>query len=197
MGIFFKVKRKLTVLKTNLLYKVRLKKLGKCTYIEKVLLVNNMCSISLGNRVAIGKFAWLMAIHKKSILNIEDDTSVGHYAHIVALNEISIGRDVLIADKVFISDCSHRYLDIDKPIKEQGVEALKPVRIGEGTWIGENCAILGCAIGKHCVIGANSVVTKDVGDYCVVVGAPAKIIKRFDFLKSDWVQINEEVYEKD
>lgn len=174
-----------------------MKKLGKCTYIEKILSMNNMCSISLGNRVAIGKYSWLMAIHKKSILDIEDDTSVGHYAHIVALNEVSIGKSVLIADKVFISDCNHRYFDIDRPIKEQGVEALKPVRIGEGTWVGENSSILGCAIGKNCVIGANSVVTQDIEDYCVAVGAPARIIKKFDFSKNAWIQVNEEVYEKD
>jgi len=64
------------------------------------------------------------------------------------------------------------------------------VHIGEGTWLGTNVVIVGSiSVGKQCVIGANSVVTKDIPDYSVAVGIPAKVIKRYDFEQQQWVKI--------
>ena len=59
--------------------------------------------------------------------------------------------------------------------------------IGDDSWIGENVCIIGASIGRHCVIGANAVVTKEIPDYCVAVGNPARVIKRYDFEQKDWV----------
>ena len=62
--------------------------------------------------------------------------------------------------------------------------------IGDGTWIGTNVVRVGnIQIGKHCVIGANSVVTKDIPDYSVAAGIPAKVIKRYDFEEEEWVRV--------
>lgn len=62
--------------------------------------------------------------------------------------------------------------------------------IGDGTWIGTNVVIVGnIHIGKNCVIGANSVVTKDIPDYSVAVGIPAKVIRKYDFEKKEWIKI--------
>ena len=69
-------------------------------------------------------------------------------------------------------------MDINTPIKEQDISIVSPVVIGEGSWLGENVCVCGASIGKHCVIGANSVVTNDIPDYCVAVGAPARVIKK-------------------
>lgn len=64
------------------------------------------------------------------------------------------------------------------------------VRIGEGSWLGTNVVVVGNVhIGKHCVIGANSVVTKDIPDYTVAAGIPCKVIKRYDFERKEWVRI--------
>ncbi|WP_289818532.1 DapH/DapD/GlmU-related protein, partial [uncultured Duncaniella sp.] len=60
------------------------------------------------------------------------------------------------------------------------------VRIGEGSWLGVGVSVLGANIGRHCVIGANAVVTKDIPDYCVAAGIPARIIKRYDFDSREW-----------
>lgn len=93
---------------------------------------------------------------------------------------------------VFISDHNHEYKDPAIPILKQGVRCLSSdsVYIGDGTWIGTNVVIVGnVKIGKHCVIGANSVVTKDIPDYCIVAGVPCKIIKRYDFDVNKWVRI--------
>lgn len=62
--------------------------------------------------------------------------------------------------------------------------------IDDGTWLGTNVVIVGNVhVGKHCVIGANSVVTKDIPDYSVAAGIPAKVIKRYDFEKEEWVRV--------
>ena len=74
------------------------------------------------------------------------------------------------------------------PIMNQPVKVLRKVRIGEGSWLGENVSVCGASIGKHCVIGANSVVTKDIPDYCVAVGSPAKVVKKYDSEKKQWVR---------
>lgn len=59
--------------------------------------------------------------------------------------------------------------------------------IGEGSWIGENVCVIGASVGRHCVIGANAVVTKDIPDYSVAVGAPARVIKKYNFNRGAWV----------
>jgi acetyltransferase-like isoleucine patch superfamily enzyme len=68
-----------------------------------------------------------------------------------------------------------------QPILQKGV-----VEIGEGSWLGHNACVIGARIGRHCVVGANAVVTRDVPDFCVLVGAPAIIIKRLDIDTGIW-----------
>ena len=70
---------------------------------------------------------------------------------------------------------------LNQPIRQNGI-----VEIGEGSWLGHNACVLGASIGKHCVIGANSVVTHDIPDYSVAVGSPAKIIRRYDSTTKTW-----------
>ena len=83
----------------------------------------------------------------------------------------------------------HGYEDIETPIKKQPIVQKKEVYIGDGSWLGENVCVIGASIGKHCVIGANSVVTKDIPDYSIAVGSPAKVIKQFDFKENKWVRV--------
>ena len=80
---------------------------------------------------------------------------------------------------MYITDCDHEYRNVYIPVIDQGVvQKGQKVSIGEGSYIGINAVIVGnVKIGKHCVIGANSVVTKDISDYCVAVGSPARAIK--------------------
>jgi len=85
-----------------------------------------------------------------------------------------------------LSDNLHGYEDISIPPRDQPIIQKRDVTIGDDTWLGERVAVIGAHIGKHCVIGANSVVTHDIPNYCVAVGAPAKIIKRYDFDTNRW-----------
>ncbi len=166
------------------------KKVGLKTIISKPVQIDNPKGISLGNKVYIAEYAWLMGsklFYEKGLI-VGDNTVIGHFAHIIANKEVVIEESVLIADKVFISDCTHNYLDINTPIINQDVSFIKPVIIGEGSWLGENVCVCGASIGKHCVIGANSVVTKDIPDYCVAVGSPAKVVKKYDTEMKVWVK---------
>lgn len=123
-------------------------------------------------------------------LIIEDGCTIGHFNHIYATHQVILHKDVLTADKVYISDNLHGYDIIGVPIKDQPIIQNGTVEIGEGSWLGENVCVLGAKIGKQCIIGANSVVTKDIPDYCVAVGAPAKIIKRYDFNQNTWKKVD-------
>jgi acetyltransferase-like isoleucine patch superfamily enzyme len=146
--------------------------------------------IFIGSRVYVRKNTWLAAAPvtgaEKCSLHIGDGTYIGNFCHIFASSRIEIGRKVLIADKVYISDNMHGYEEVNLPVIDQPVRQLAQVHIGDGAWLGENVCIAGASVGKNSVVGANSVVTKDIPDFCVAAGAPAKIIKRYDAVVKQW-----------
>ena len=119
-------------------------------------------------------------------LQIGDNCSFGYRNHITCVGEVVIGSNVLTANNVYISDNSHGYENIEVPIISQPVKFKRRVQIGSGSWIGENVSRIGANVGKNSVIGANSVVTSDIPDYWVAVGAPAKVIKRFNQDTKRW-----------
>lgn len=109
------------------------------------------------------------------------------------MREIEIGNHVLMASKIYISDNSHGRYDASKgnsdpetPPLERSYQ-IEPVSIGDKTWIGDNVCILpGTRLGRGSVVGANSVVRGVFPDYCVIVGAPARIVKRYDPVRKGW-----------
>lgn len=125
-------------------------------------------------------------------MTIGKGTEIGERCRISIANSLEVGEKVLFSPNVYITDCDHEYRKIDTPVMEQGiVQNGQKVSIGEGSYIGINAVIVGnVKIGKHCVIGANSVVTKDVMDYCVVVGSPARIIKHIGLIDYDKKRVN-------
>lgn len=146
--------------------------------------------ITLKDYASINSSAWLLALKQNDIepqLIIEEGVTIGRFAHIIALRSIVIQKNVLIADKVYISDNLHGYEDIAQPILNQPILFKGNVEIGENSWIGENVSIIAASIGKHCIIGANSVVTRNIPDYSVAIGSPAKVIKRYDTDKKLWI----------
>lgn len=109
---------------------------------------------------------------------------------IESMSEVFIGDYVLIAPNVHITDRNHEYKDISIPIIKQGWFSNGVVKIDDGCWIGINTVIIGPVhIGRNCVIGANSVVTKDIPDYSVSVGNPARIIRRYNFETQLWERV--------
>jgi len=172
------------------LHRKRFIEIGNNCRVYSPLKIGGSCNIKLGNNVVIEYKTWLAALpidaKSECLLEIGDGTSIGHFNHIYATKRIIIGKKVLTADKVYISDNLHGYEDINVPIIDQPIRQIAEVVIGDGTWIGENVCIIGAKVGKNCVIGANSVVTKDIPDYSVAVGIPARVIKKYNFSKGKW-----------
>lgn len=182
-----KLYKKIWFIITKCLYKRIFKNIGANSVIIKPMQINNPETVEIKDNVSIYHYAWIMGGNKnRTTLTIDSGVTVGHFAHIVAINNVYIGKNVLIADKVFVSDCSHNYENAEVPINEQGLKILNKTVIGENSWLGENVCVWGSRIGKNCVIGANSVVTKDIPDFSVAVGIPAKVIKKYNFEKGLW-----------
>lgn len=174
-------------------YKRKLGQFYWSSYIGKPLRIDGGKNIYIGENVSIKYKSWIASTplkgENKSQLIFEDGCVIGHFNHIYATKSIILHKDVLTADKVYISDNLHGYENLEIPIKNQPVLQNGKVEIGEGSWLGENVCVLGAKIGKHCIIGANSVVTKDIPDYSVAVGAPAKVIKHYNFENRKWEKI--------
>jgi acetyltransferase-like isoleucine patch superfamily enzyme len=140
-------------------------------------------SISIGNNVNIRSYSWLNCKWNEKnknhlSLKIGDGTYIGRFCQINAWESVTIEENVLIGDYVFISDCDHNFDNSKVPIIHQGDNFKGKVHIKSGSWIGRNAVIMpGVIIGHNAIVGANSVVTKNVLDNSVVGGVPARLIK--------------------
>lgn len=151
--------------------------------------------MSVGKGVMIHRDSWLQTIQdedngKGVKLIIKSHAAIGMGAHISAAKQVLIEEHVLLARNVYISDHAHAFEKVDVPIVDQGLNRIAPVTIGRETWLGQNVVVLpGVAIGKHCVIGANSVVNSAIPNYCVAVGAPARVVKRLNENTGGWEHV--------
>lgn len=161
---------------------------GKNVYIGKHCALKGKSNIVLDDGVTVRPYT---QIWSGGTVRIGKGSEIGERCRISIANSLDIGEKVLLSPNVYITDCDHEYRDINVPVIDQGiVQRGQMVSIEEGSYIGINAVIVGnVKIGKHCVIGANSVVTKDVPDYCVAVGSPAKILKRYNLETQLWEPI--------
>ena len=116
------------------------------------------------------------------INNAVGDVIIGDYTriglHNTIIGPVTIGNHVNLAQGITVTALNHNFEDTKKRIDEQDVSTT-PVTISDDVWIGANAVILpGVHIGRHCVVAAGAVVTKDVPDHSLVAGVPAKIIKQ-------------------
>lgn len=173
---------------------LKFKKFGKRSVIGAHAKIKCGKNIVIGNNVRIGQFCRMQCYEEfaNQKLNpsivIKDGCYIGNSFTILSAAKVELEENVLIASNVTICSENHGIDPVsDIPYKNQPLKAA-PVYVGEGTWIGQNVVIMpGVKIGKKCVVGASSVVTKDVDDYCIVAGIPAKVIKRYDFEIGEWV----------
>ena len=146
--------------------------------------------INLGDFCRFGKGA-ILAAHKlhnghkfTPEITIGNNCDFGDYTHITCINKIVIGNNLLTGRYVLISDNSHGKADLENMVKNPNERILYsngPVIIGNNVWIGDKVSILSnVKIGDGAIIGANSVVTKDIPPYSVAAGIPAKIIRQFN-----------------
>ena len=159
-------------------------------------IVNNPQCIYLGKGAGIGDNTFLgpviqyagIAYNPKIIIG--EGTWVGKNCSIAAIDRVEIGKHVLFAGHVHITDHSHGYEDIEQPIAPQRLICKGPVMIEDDCWLGFSCEILsGVHIGKHCIVAARAVVTKDVPAYSIVAGNPARIVKQYNFETKKWEKV--------
>lgn len=132
--------------------------------------------IRIGDYSMIGVGCYFLATSSGSI-NIGNHVHINDNCYITSCYGIKIGNNTSIAEQVSIRDYDHEFVDTSIPISSQGFRGA-PIEIGEDVWIGRGVMIAsGVTIGRGCVIGANAVVTKDLPDWSVAVGVPARTIK--------------------
>ncbi|MGH2835908.1 MAG: acyltransferase [Solirubrobacteraceae bacterium] len=101
---------------------------------------------------------------------------------VAALELVEIGAHCMFANGCVITDSNHRFDDRERPVPWQGFSSQGPTRVGDNVWCGAHVVITsGVTIGERCVIGANSVVTKDIPPFSVAAGAPARVIRSITY----------------
>jgi acetyltransferase-like isoleucine patch superfamily enzyme len=137
--------------------------------------------IGAGARVDFGRFVWVGDRTKvrchEGLVEIGQKTVLGQECTITAFQHIRIGEQCVIADKAMFIDFDHGVVEVERPIRLQGIYK-RDVEVGSNVWIGYGACILrGVRVGDNAVIGTNSVVTKDVPANAVVGGIPARILR--------------------
>ena len=142
------------------------------------------CRLSLGRGTRIGRRSMLY-FNPGSTLEIGDNTFVGHCANIRPGRLMRLGRDIRIGQFVSIIGDNHCFDRTDVPIYTQGVEGADVV-IEDDVWIGAQVVVLpGVVIGRGSVVGAGAVVTKNIPEYSIAVGNPARVIRQRRGVKSE------------
>ena len=178
----------------NLKNRMVFKRYGRNVYFFPGVHVVRPQYVCIGDEVTIGRNTDIF-VHPEDPDTKDCVISIGNHVHIGTNNiigarkKIVLEENVLLGPHVMIGDHSHEYEDVELPIKFQAATPGGEVRIERDCWIGANVFILpGVTIGRHAVIGANSVVNRDVPPFSVAVGAPARVVKRYDFERKQWVR---------
>ncbi|MFZ6864743.1 acyltransferase [Undibacterium sp. Ji67W] len=181
---------------TNLIYRPFLKKIGWKSIIWTPKLFKGKRFIEIGRKVSIRYGARIEAIKSCNdfdpILRIGNNVNIEQNVHIICGSRVTIGNDVSITGNVAIVDVNHPFENVYDPIKIGARFQAKGnfVEIGDGVFIGFGSVVLpNVKIGKGSVIGANSVVNRDVPEFSVAAGNPIKILRKFNFLSGKWEKV--------
>ncbi len=160
-GSIIRTKARLDVIPYNLFY------LGKAAIIEDAALINNILGeVIIGDRSLVGIRSTI-------------------------IGPVAIGNDVMLAQNIVLSGLNHGYEDINLSIREHKT-VTKPITIKDEVWLGANVVVVsGVTIGKHSIVAAGSIVTKDVPPYTIVAGNPARIVKQFNHETNIWEKASE------
>ena len=139
--------------------------------------------IQIGKRgkVRFGRFVWIgdgtkIRCHEGEV-EIGKKTVLGQECTISTYKRIRIGEQCVIADRAMFIDFDHGVVEVDRPIRVQGIY-MRPVEVGSNVWIGYGaCVLRGVRVGDNSIVGTNAVVTKNVAANAVVAGIPAKVIR--------------------
>jgi len=156
-------------------------------------------SIKIGENFYAGKNLWIEAIHLHGDTRftpqiiIKNNVSVNDSVHIAATKYVEIGNNVLMASNIYISDHNHGYYtgemqsDPETPPNSRLVSCNKSVVIEDNVWLGEFVSVLpGVHIGRGCIIGSNSVVTKNIPAHSIAAGNPAIVVRQYNTTIQKW-----------
>jgi len=137
--------------------------------------------IAARGRVEFGRFVWIGDRTKirchEGLVEIGAKTVMGQECTITAYQHVRIGEQCVIADKAMFIDFDHGVVEVERPIRDQGIYK-RDIEVGSNVWIGYGaCVLRGVRVGDNSVIGTNSVVTKDVPANAVVGGIPARVLR--------------------
>lgn len=169
-----------------LIYKPFFKNIGGMTYMGKPCFIEGTKGIAIGNKTRIFPGIRMEAIGDGEI-SIGNNCAIEQNVHITSADsKLIIEDDVTVLANTYITNLDHDYEDVEVSILEQGYKTKNTI-IGRGCFIGFGAAIqAGTVLGKHCIVGAHSVVKGTYPDYCVIVGAPGKVIKYFNEKTKKW-----------
>ena len=143
-------------------------------------------SIIIGKGTEFGPNCGILAKENDTKITIGENCNFGQNVHIGGIGNVEIGNNALFASNILILSTNHNYEDALTAVKFQGSRGGN-IKIGSDGWVGDGVTILaGANIGNHCIIGSKSVITKDIPDYSVAVGNPARIVKRYNFETNKW-----------
>jgi acetyltransferase-like isoleucine patch superfamily enzyme len=137
--------------------------------------------VSPGALLELGRWSWVghgckLRCHE-GVVSLGAKSVIGQECTISAYQHVSIGRECVIADRVMLIDFDHGMVEVDRPIRLQGIYK-RDVHVGNNVWIGYGaCVLRGVTVGDNAVIGTNAVVTRDVPANAVVGGVPARLIR--------------------
>ncbi len=135
-------------------------------------------------KLRVGRWAWIghgskIRVHEGEV-SIGAKTVIGQECTISAFQHVSIGRECIIADRVMLIDFDHGVVEVDRPIRQQGIYK-RDVNVGHNVWIGYGaCVLRGVSIGDNGIVGTSAVVTRDTPENAVVAGVPARVIRMRD-----------------
>jgi acetyltransferase-like isoleucine patch superfamily enzyme len=171
--------------KTRCWYALFFDSIGRKTTLLNPLFIANPDRISIGSKVLIRDHARLEVVGSGHI-RIGDNSSFEQSLHVTSGGELLIGNNVTVSFGSMITNIDHEYQEIGVHILNQPY-LIQPTRIGDNCFIGAGVKIqAGTVLGKQCVVGSNAVVRGDYPDYCVLVGVPARVIKRYNIESQRW-----------
>ncbi len=173
------------IMRTRLVWTWRLHSLGSRSVLARSLQINNPKAVSIGAGVTISDQFILADLcpdqGEVPKIIIGDGCIVLYRFQCNAAQSVRIGRNVLIASNVLVTDSDHVIEPGGLPVTRNGRFITRPVFIDDNCWIGQNAVVLkGVTIGRESIVGANSVVTHDVPSRSVVAGNPARVIKKLN-----------------
>ena len=137
--------------------------------------------LELGEHVHFEPGVWLTS-QAPGRIRIGGGSFLNLGVQVAALELVDIGEHCMFANGCFITDSDHRFDDPHRPVPWQGFTSKGPTRVGDNVWCGANVVITsGVTVGERCVIGANSVVTRDLPPFSIAVGSPARIVRTIEY----------------